>query len=162
MPQPVQRPISTAAGNAPGASPRRAGEDRRQRPTPMVSRYTLFGRRRRNRRDTDPGSHYYVDWIEGPYLRALVWVCIFIVLDSLSTLYIISRGGSEANPLMRWILERGTFVFLASKLATAIVGFFLLAVHRFFPIARALVILLLSAYGILVLYHMLLLSRIHL
>ena len=148
MPQPARRAKSALTDPGAGASPRREREDRRQRPTPMVSRYTLFGRRRRNRRDTDPGSHYYVDWIEGPYLRALVCVCIFIVLDSLSTLYIISRGGTEVNPLMRWILERGTFVFLASKLATAIVGFLLLAVHRFFPIARALVILLLSAYGI--------------
>ena len=128
----------------------------------MLSRYTLFGRRRRNRRDTDPDRNYYVDWIEGPYLRALVWVCVFIVLDSLSTLYIISRGGSEANPLMRWILERGTFTFLASKVATAIVGFLLLGVHRFFPIARSLVKLLLLAYGALVVYHILLLFRIHL
>jgi hypothetical protein len=156
-----QRPAPPAAGTPAGATPRRAGEDRRQRPTPMISRYTLFGRRRRNRRDTDPRSYYYVDWIEGPYLRALVWVCIFIVLDSLSTLYIISRGGTEANPLMRWILERGTIMFLVSKLATAIVGFLLLAVHRFFPIARVLVIVLLSAYGALVLYHIRLLFRIH-
>lgn len=127
----------------------------------MLSKYTFVGRRRRNRRDSDPRTHYYVDWIQGPYLWALVAVVAFIVADSLSTLYIVSKGGAEANPLMRWFLERGTFWFLAAKAATALVGFLLLAVHRFFPIARVLVAVLFSAYGVLVLYHIVLLARIH-
>ncbi|MBM3318454.1 MAG: hypothetical protein FJY75_11440 [Candidatus Eisenbacteria bacterium] len=127
----------------------------------MLSRYTLVGRRRRNRRETDPQSHYYIDWIQGPYLWALVAVVAFIAADALSTLHIISKGGSEANPLMRWMLDRGTLWFLGAKALTALVGFLLLAVHRFFPISRPLVALLFLAYGALVLYHVYLLFKIH-
>ena len=161
MPQSLHRspPESSAAASL--GEPRRAGEDRRKRPTPMLSKYTVFGRRRHNRRDTDPRSHYYVDWIEGWYLYTLIGILVLIAADALSTLHIISRGGGEANPLMRWMLERGPFWFIASKAATALAGFFLLAVHRFFSSARVLVTVLLLTYGTLVLYHIYLLIRIH-
>ena len=141
--------------------PARNGADRRQQPTRMLSRYTIVGRRRRNRRLSDPQVSYYVDWIEGGYLWALVGVLGLIVIDTFSTLYIISRGGGEANPIMRWMLELSPISFALVKLASAIAAFLLMAVHRFFPIARSLVTVLLAAYGLLVCYHVVLLFRIH-
>jgi len=139
----------------------RLASDRRQRPTPMFSRYTLFGRRRRNRRDTDPSARYYVDWIDGHYRRALILVVIFILVDSLSTLHIISRGGGEANPLMAMVLGLGPGWFVAVKVLSALWAFILLAVHRFFPVARLLAAVLLTVYGAVVLYHLFLLVQIH-
>lgn len=158
---PAARPDPLHAADPDAVDVRRIRTDRRRQPTPMFSKYTFFGRRRHNRRGDDPQKNYYVDWISGPYLRALIGIILLITADSLSTLHIISQGGSEANPLMRWFLERGTLHFLAAKLGTGLLGFLMLAVHRFFPIARSLVALLLLTYGALVLYHIALLTKIH-
>jgi hypothetical protein len=128
----------------------------------MLSRYTMLGRRRRNRRTSDPSIRYYIDWIDGRYRLALVAVVLFIVADAFSTLHIIKHGGGEANPLMAWMLDRGTAWFVFVKVITAILGFLLLAVHRFFPVARVLATTLLLAYGFIVLYHFFLLTQIHL
>ena len=154
LPQPSDPP----SGGTPAD---RHASDRRQRATPMFSRYTLFGRRRRNRRDTDPAARYYVDWIDGHYLRALIAVVLFIIVDSFSTLHIISRGGGEANPLMAMVLGLGPGWFVALKVLSAVWAFFLLAVHRFFPVARLLAAVLLTVYGAVVLYHIYLLLQIH-
>lgn len=135
--------------------------DRRQRPTPMFSRYTFLGRRRRNRREADPNKRYYIDRIDGHYRLALLIVVLFIVTDAFSTLHIIAKGGGEANPIMAWMLERGTEWFLTVKIATALCGFVLLAVHRFFPVARTLAVMLLLCYGAIVAYHVYLLTRIY-
>ena len=127
----------------------------------MFSRYTLFGRRRRNRRDTDPSTRYYVDWIDGHYRRALILVVLFILADIASTLHIISRGGGEANPIMAMVLGLGPGWFVAVKVVSALWAFLLLAVHRFFPVARLLAAVLLTVYGAVVLYHLYLLVQIH-
>jgi hypothetical protein len=144
-----------------GPAPRRGPADRRQRPTRMLSRYTVVGRRRGHRRASDPQSSYYIDWIGGPYLWALVAVLALIVIDTVSTLHIISRGGGEANPIMRWMLDLSPLWFALVKIGTALLAFLLLAVHRYFPVARVLTGLLLTAYGCLVIYHAYLLFRIH-
>ncbi len=140
----------------------REHSDRRSRPTPMFSRYTFFGRRRRNRRNTDPSRRYYVDWIDGHYLRALITVVLLVLIDCFSTLHIISAGGGESNPLMAMVLELGAGWFVAVKVLSAVWGFLLLAVHRFFPVARLLAAVLLTAYGAVVVYHVYLLAHIHL
>jgi hypothetical protein len=149
LPDPKEQPADESPAG-------RQGADRRRRPTPMFSRYTFFGRRRRNRRDTDPSVRYYVDWIDGHYRRALVAVVLFILFDSFSTLHIISRGGGEANPLMAMLLGLGAGWFVAIKVVSALWAFVLLAVHRFFPVAR-----MLAADGVIVLYHLFLLLQIH-
>jgi len=154
LPNPADEPEATAEEG-------RQGRDRRRRPTPMFSRYTLFGRRRRNRRDTDPSHRYYVDWIDGHYRRALIAVVLFILFDSFSTLHIISHGGAEANPLMAMLLGLGAGWFVAIKVISALWAFFLLAVHRFFPVARLMAAVLLAAYGTIVIYHLYLLLQIH-
>ena len=150
--------VSTAGASG----ERRTMRDRRRKPTPMFSRYTFFGRRRRNRRATDPRQRYYVDWVSGPYLYALIGILTLILIDAFSTLHIIHSGGGEANPLMRWVLGHGAGWFVATKALTALLGFVFLAVHRFFPVARTMVTLLLGAYGGVVFYHVVLLLRIHL
>ena len=152
----MAEPIQT-----PEPEPRRTPSDRRERPTRMLSRYTVVGRRRRNRRTTDPKTSFYVDWISGSYLVALILVLLLILTDTISTLHIINRGGAEANPIMRWMLELSPFWFAFVKAATALAAFFLLAVHRYFPIARILTTVLLLTYGALVCYHVILLYAIH-
>jgi hypothetical protein len=135
----------------------REGGDRRKKPTPLFSRYTLRGRRRENRRASDPRSGYYIDWVVGNYRTAIFAVGAFILLDAAATLEILSRGGTEANPLMAKLLGHSVWAFLAVKIAGAFVAVLVLAVHRHFPHIRGLGALLLAAYGGIALYHLLLL-----
>jgi len=139
----------------------RKAPDRRQRPTPFLSRYTLFGRRMGNRRDSDPPSHYYVDRAAGFYLKTLFAILFLILFDTVSTLYIISRGGGEANPLMAWALAQGTVYFIIIKILPALAGFMLLGVLTKFPISKVLTLILTVVYGGIIIVHLNLLHRIH-
>lgn len=135
----------------------RVGIDRRKKPTPLLSRYTFRGRRRGNRRGSDPKSRYYVDWVEGNYRTAVFAIGAFILLDAAATLEILSRGGTEANPLMAVLLGHSVWAFLLVKIGGALVAVLVLGVHRHFPNIRGLGAVLLAAYGGIALYHFLLL-----
>ena len=149
---------SASSTAQPNPAALRRNRDRRNRPTPMLSRYTLFGRRRGNRRTDDPQSCYYVDRSTGMFQTAIVAMLAFIAADTLSTLFILSQGGTEVNPLMRWLLQLGTNWFVAAKVASGLIGFIILAVHCKFPTARYLLVALVSVYLVLALYHVYLLT----
>lgn len=138
---------------------RRERPDRRLRPTPMLSRYTLIGRRRSFRRLQDMHRPSYIDLPHGVHLYALLLMIVLIAVDTFSTLYILSQGGTEANPLMQWFLEQGPGWFILAKLGTAFVGFVLLGVHQYVRPARGVVGLLILAYFALAIYHLFLLVR---
>lgn len=127
----------------------------------MFSRYTLFGRRKGNRRTSDPQKNYFVDKATGANLVALILVCLLILIDTVSTLHIIRMGGGEANPIMRWMLELSPLWFAFVKVLTALAAFAVLTVHCKYPVMRPLTVVLLLAYGTLVGYHAILLFRIH-
>lgn len=149
-----QQPNDLAAGQ------RRLATDRRRFPTPWLSRFTLRGQRRRIRRDEDLLRGRYVDRADGPYLKGILILVVLVALDTLSTLFIISRGGTEANPLMRSLLERGTPWFLLVKLAPLPIAFVLLSVARHFGWVRWMMVLLLVVYGLLAGLHLRLLVTI--
>jgi len=127
--------MGTRAPGSEDATPAHAearGRDRRQRHYRALL-YSAFKRRRRSlRRDHDLKYHFYVDWHE-PWLLALALAIIFLcVVDAYLTLAILERGGEEVNPLMRWLLENNSQVFLGVKLAlTASCIAFTIAHKRF-------------------------------
>jgi len=89
------------------------GIDRRQKPTPFISRYSFFGGRRTDngRRDGEsaPG---YVD-LYSPRLWALLLFFLALnLLDSHYTMIYLQRGGAEANPVALWLLGLGPWAFL--------------------------------------------------
>lgn len=134
--------------------------DRRHRPTPRFSRYTVFGRRRRNALPGAPRDGYFVDWVDGHYRTAVIALSAFIVVDALSTLHILTHGGTEANPIMAWVLERSWKVFLVLKVASAVCALVFLSVHRHVRVMRAIGAMLWLAYGAIVVYHLVLVTRI--
>ncbi|MCK4413146.1 MAG: hypothetical protein KAY32_06350 [Candidatus Eisenbacteria sp.] len=138
---------------------RREQVDRRSQPTPMLSRYTIFGRRRSYRRLHDLSKPSYIDLPHGVYLYALLLMIVLISVDTFSTLFIISHGGTEGNPLMRWFLDRGSGWFILAKLGTALVGFVLLGVHEYVLPARRVVGMVILAYFALAIYHLFLLTK---
>ena len=133
--------------------------ERRKQPTPRFSRYTFFGRRRRNVSPEKTGD-YFVDWVDGHYRTAVIALCIFILVDGLSTLHILSRGGTEANPVMAWILARSWIGFLTLKGVSALLALVLLSVHRHVRVMRIVGSILYLAYGAVVLYHLFLVTKI--
>lgn len=85
---------------------RRGDADRRRRPTPMLSRYWLVGRRRGGRRDGEDRG-IYVDRYTREETVLVLWIGCSAVLDLVLTLVHLAAGGEEANPLMAWFLEVG-------------------------------------------------------
>lgn len=139
---------------------RRGGRDRRHVPTPWFSRFTLRGSRRRIRRDDDLQRGRYVDRADGPYLGGVVALVALILLDAMSTLFILGRGGSEENPLMASLIARGIGWFLLVKLGPLPFAFLLLSVARYFGWIRWALGALLVVYGLLAAYHLRLLFQI--
>ncbi|MEZ4386225.1 MAG: DUF5658 family protein [Candidatus Krumholzibacteriia bacterium] len=139
---------------------RRQGHDRRRRPTPMFSPFSLRGQRTRIRRETDFLRGRYVDRSTGRHLVLLLLLLLFVTLDAASTLFIIENGGNEVNPLMNATLQRGVGWFLLVKLGPLPLAFALVSVHRYFRWVRLALATLLVVYGVLMGYHLLLLVRI--
>ena len=132
---------------------RRLGVDRRVRPTPMVSRYLLSGRRRGGRRGNE-ASGIYVDRFTPAELGIAAWVALASVLDLVLTIVHLRAGGSEANPVLAWLLaEYGEWVFGAVKLSMTTFGALFLLLHARFPLARLGLLLGAAVYAALLIWH---------
>lgn len=145
--------------DVPDPQPARESEDRRRRPTPMFSRYTFRGRRRSIRRADDSSGGYYVDRQSTFEVVAVLSLLVLTVTDGLATLHIIAKGGTELNPIMASTLELGDTYFLATKLSFSIIGGVLILIHTRFPGVRKALYALLTLYGVVVVYHAVLISR---
>jgi len=110
----------------------RASSDRRSRPTPMISRYWLHGRRRGGRREGEVRG-IYVDRYTRTEGALILWVMVAALADLGLTLLHLAAGGEEANPVMAWFLETGGALGFASAklLMTAGAALFLLWHVRF-------------------------------
>ena len=79
---------------------KRIFKDRRARPTPALSRFTFYGRRKSLRREADRQRGGYVDRYAPRLLVPLVVILALNVLDVLFTLMILNAGGCEVNPVV--------------------------------------------------------------
>ena len=132
---------------------RRTPPDRRTRPTPMLSRYLRHGRRLGARRGEET-VNIYVD-----RYRFAEWAPIFALLtmatmDWLWTLYHLSRGIEEANPILAWTLAAGgTTAFSITKLGISIFGCGFLMLHARFRYTRILLPIALAVYAGVIVIH---------
>jgi hypothetical protein len=138
-------------------SERRTGPDRRQRPTPWVSRYTFSGRRRAAPRRAGETASIYVDRLGVGLSLVLVSIFLFQCLDGAFTLFHLSHGGRELNPLMDYLIQRGSWDFLAIKLGAAALGLFFLGTHKNFRWVKEGIGILFLLYAGVIGYHFLLL-----
>lgn len=132
---------------------KRRATDRRQRPTPFFSKYVFIGRRRKNRRATDPKFSYYVDRYGPRALAAMAVILALCAVDAYFTMYHLRRGATEVNPIMNFALSLGRWYFLMSKYALTLVGIFFLLPHKNFRIARIATIAMICMYAMLIAYH---------
>ena len=153
---------STGSEVTQGDGERRNYPDRRRRPTPMLSRYTFRGRRRRTRRATDPQWNYYVDRPGARAWAAAIVLFLLSCFDAFFTLYLLDRGGYELNPFMRAVLGYGRTHFMVVKYALTGFGVLVLLIHKNFYLwwkwltVKRIVLLFVAMYAVLVAYELVL------
>lgn len=109
--------MSQGGDNSFNAACNRDKSDRRQRPTPLISRYT-FGRGRRKvvRRTPEKKTHLFVDLYSARLLVIVATVISLSCIDAYLTLMLIAKGKViEANPIMAALLSHGVFPFILVK-----------------------------------------------
>lgn len=114
--------------------------DRRKHPTPMLSRYTFFGRRTGFRRKADRERGGYIDRYHPALLFLLLLIAGLNGLDSAFTVTILDRGGMEFNPVVRSVMESYGDRFWIWKFALVSVCLVLLCLHVKFKRTQVLMI----------------------
>ena len=152
---------STLPNETPGSNIRRNIPDRRKRPTSPLNWRFYHGRRKANRRDTDPQGNYYVDRYSFWASMAAIGIVVLSLLDSFFTLVLLQQGAVEVNPIMRLALRFGSYPFFFIKYFLTILSVVLLLIHKNFYFGKTIsiknIILGLGlAYLVLVIYESLL------
>ena len=91
------------------------------------------------------------------WIWLLILLCILNMLDALFTVHIVGRFGTsiEANPLMRYLLELGSFHFLVCKIVLLPIAFYFLYVATKTRLLAKFGFALVSIlYFLVVLFHM--------
>ena len=132
------------------------GPDRRRRPTPMVSRYTFFGGRRTEGRRSGEKENIYVD-VYNPQLVALLLLFFSLtVIDSVSTLIYLGKGGRELNPVAQWMIDQGGTFFVMAKGVVSGLCLLFVMLHKNFSAARVALAVGFTFYFLLAAYHLVL------
>jgi hypothetical protein len=109
---------------------RRKRPDRRQRNLPIWHPRRLHGRRREDRRRAEnSGQLHLVDRVSGRMFLMASFLLVLTLVDGMFTIALIDLGCEEANPLMRYLLDRSQTAFFIGKYALTAV---------FLPIALVL------------------------
>jgi hypothetical protein len=119
---------------------KRVLKDRRTRPTPALSWFTFFGRRKSLRRETDKQKGGYTDRYTSGVLASLVLILVLNVLDVLFTLTILDAGGCEVNFVVGSAIALWGDRFWIWKLALSSFCIVLLCLHSNFRYARRAII----------------------
>lgn len=133
-------------------------KDRRQKPTPLLSRYTFMGRREKARR-SDELANYYVDRYERHLLYVVGSIVIFSILDAFFTLKILQSGGSENNLFMLFFMKKNLVLTLVIRFLFTACSVLFLLIHKNFRLfgvikTHSLIYLVFSVYFVLVLYEL--------
>ncbi|QDU84876.1 hypothetical protein Pla163_19940 [Planctomycetes bacterium Pla163] len=148
----------TVAGPGMGAE-RRDVHERRSRPTPRFSRYSLLGGRRMGPRRGEEAEGLFVDAYGLRWWLLILWIAAMNCLDTYFTLLHLQAGGAEINPVADELLRSGRLGFVLSKTILIGVALVVLTIHKNFTLARLGVYAAASVYTLLVGYHLTLLDR---
>ncbi len=132
------------------------GPERRKQPTPVISAYSFWKGRRRTVTTKGPREGSFVD-VYNPRLAILLLLFFFFtVVDSVSTLVYLEKGGREVNPVAQWMIDQsGDFFILTKGLLSAACILFIM-VHKNFKYSRIAIIIGFSFYLALTIYHIVL------
>lgn len=138
---------------------RRILKDRRRRPTPLISRYTLVGRRQGFRREEDRKRGGYVDRYTPTALFLIILIAGLNILDIFFTMIILDQGGLEVNPIVNSAIFIFGDNFWIWKFGIVSFSLTLLCLHSKFRLGRYFILLAILIYlGVMIyqihlLYH---------
>ena len=135
------------------------GPDRRKRPTPMISRYTFFGGRREGGRRDGETADIYVDVYSKQLVGLMVLFFALTVIDSVSTLIYLGKGGRELNPIAQWMIDQGGLFFVGVKGVLSALCLLFVMLHKNFKPARIALGVGFTFYFLLGLWHLILQVR---
>jgi len=138
----------------PNGVKRRRSPDRRVRPTPRFSRYSLLGGRRKGAQREQEQEGLYVDLYSQWVLFWVLWVALMNIGDSFFTLVHLQAGGVEVNPVAAAMLRTGRFGFVFIKAVLIGCALLVLTLHKNFQLARVGLWVSTAAYTALVIYHL--------
>lgn len=145
---------------------RRTQSDRRLQPTSVWAAFPPAGRRMRNRRADEHKLPYFVDRFSAMMSAAVLMLAVASILDAFFTMRIIDAGGSEINPIMGRLLDRGLFAFFMGKYVLTVAGIPLLMIFKNYYLfgtrfrVAYLFPVLLTLYAVLISYQIALLCDI--
>lgn len=132
---------------------RRAGRDRRARPTPMLSTRALLGGRREACRRGNERWGNFVDKHGWMLFLVVSSVVALSVLDALFTVLFLSHGAVELNPVVEAALDRGLWMFLTVKSLGIGVCVTFLTLTKNFRVSRLGLAVVLLGYSVLLVWH---------
>jgi hypothetical protein len=138
---------------------RRFQNDRRKRPTPLLSRYTFFGRRKEFRREIDQQKGGYVDRYSPILLFFLISIAGLNVLDALFTIMILDLKGWEVNPIVRSVMEVYGENFWVWKFVLVSSSLILVCLHSRFRRVKVAVVCISFIYWAVILYQVFLITH---
>ena len=116
---------------------RRQIKDRRTKATPMMSRYSFFGGRRREaRRSEDRRDGYYVDRYGSVAFVLFIVVVALNAADALLAFVMLHALGDIDNPLIAFIRQMGGETFIVGVFLVGSLCALLLFLHKNFWVAR--------------------------
>jgi len=135
---------------------RRGVPDRRQRKTPVFSRYTFIGGKRRGGRRKSENNGIYVDRYGTGIFMLFLSILVLNVLDAYFTLVFIQLGGNEANPIAQVFLDMGVIPFLLVKSVAIGICLLVLVLHKTFYSVPRVLFCICVFYSLLLVYHIVL------
>jgi hypothetical protein len=130
--------------------------DRRVKPTPFLSRYTLTGGRRKGvRRNDDMRKHIFVDLYDTRLFIAIFVLLILNVLDGFLTLLLVRENIIvEANPVMAFCLDYGHVPFFWVKYLLMAVSLLIFCIFRGFRLSRISLVCSIMLYASVLIYQL--------
>ena len=135
-------------------------QERRKRPTPGLSRYTFFGRRKGFYKESDRYAGGYVDHYSSKLFIVMVAILGLNVLDVILTMVILEHRGFELNPVVRSAIEVYGDRFWVWKYGIVSACLLLLCLHIKFRGVKQIIMLICFIYFTVVFYQLFLMTEI--
>lgn len=126
----------SVSANNPSRSERRYPFDRRTGRMTIPNKYWLTGRRSGARREEDRQKPYKIDRYSLDTLIAILMIVVLSILDAMLTLFLVSHGAAEVNPVMAYFLNHGPLAFFSAKYVFTCASVLVILVHARYYLFR--------------------------
>ena len=133
-------------------------QERRKRPTPGLSWYTFFGRRKGFSKEYDHEKRGYIDRYSPKLFVVIVIILGLNILDVILTMVILEHQGYELNPVVRSAINVYGDRFWMWKYGIVSACILLLCLHIKFKRVKTIIVATCSIYFVVVLYQIILIN----